>query len=64
MKINKIRNELEENKHVDIVYNDKCMKELEKLRIENKTLKSSLEKANKTITKFVEGEKKLNMLLS
>ena len=39
-------------------------KELEKLRIENEMLKSSLEEVNKTIAKFIEGEKKLNMLLS
>ena len=44
--------------------NDKCIKELEELRIENEILKSSLENANKTISKFIEGEKNLNMLLS
>ena len=39
-------------------------KKLEELRIENEILKSSLEDANKTIAKFVEGEKNLNMLLN
>ena len=41
-----MRKELEENKHVDAIWNDECMKELEELRIENETLKSSLEDAN------------------
>ena len=59
-KLSKEHEELEGNKDV----NDECMKELEKFKIENEMLKSSLEEANKAIAKFVEGEKNLNMLLS
>ena len=59
-KLSKEHEGLEGNKYVD----DKCMKELDELKIENEILKSSLEDANKTIAKFVEGEKSLNMLLS
>ena len=42
---------------------DKSIKEIEELRIENETLKSSLDDANKTIAKFIEGEKNLNIIL-
>ena len=54
----------EQNKNADVACNDECLKGLEELRIEHKILKSSLEEANKTIVKFVEGEKKLNILLN
>ena len=60
----KLRKEIEDNKLVNVVCDDKCIKELEELKIENDILKSSLDDANKTIAKFVEGEKNLNMLLS
>ena len=60
----KVRKEIEENNIVIVVYDDKCIKKLEKLNIENENLKSSLDDANKTIAKFFEGEKNLNMLLS
>ena len=59
-----MRNQLEENKNVNVACNDECLKKLEELRNENEMLKSSLEEANKAIAKFVEGEKNLNMLLS
>ena len=55
---------LDENKFVDATCNGECMKELEKLRIENEIFKSRLEDANKTIAKFVEGKTNLNIFLS
>ena len=59
-----MRNQLKENEHVDIAYNDEYLKELKELKIESEILKSSLEDANKAIVKFVDSEKNLNMLLS
>ena len=55
---------MRENKHVDVICDDKCMKKLEKLKIKNKILKSSLKDGKKAISKFVDGEKNLNMILS
>ena len=64
VEVSKVRKDLDENKHVEIICNNECLEELEKLGVENETMKSSLEETNKTIAKFVEGEKKLNMLLN
>ena len=59
LKVAKVRQEMKNDE-----CNDKCIKELEELWVESENLKSSLEDASKTIAKFVEGKKKLNMLLN
>ena len=53
IKVNKVRKELEESKHVGEICDDECTKDLEGLRIENKILKSNLEDAKKIIAKYL-----------
>ena len=57
-------NEELENKNIAMNDENHNLKELEELKVEKELLKASLEDANKTIAKFVEGEKNLNMILS
>lgn len=50
-------------KHVIVERNGKCTLKMEKLKIQNVVLKSSLNDSKETIAKFAEWEKNLKILL-